>query len=44
MESKFHINMEIDESKFGKRRYNRGRRVDGCWVFGGVERTPERCC
>ena len=22
----------------GKRKYNRGRRVDGQWVFGGIER------
>ena len=27
-----------DESKFGKRKYNKGRRVKGNWVFGGVER------
>lgn len=31
--------VEIDESKFGKRKYHRGHRVDGVWVFGGVERT-----
>ena len=30
--------VEIDESKFGKRKFHRGRRVDGVWVFGGVER------
>jgi transposase-like protein len=30
--------VEIDESKFGKRKYNRGHRVQGCWVFGGIER------
>jgi transposase-like protein len=30
--------VEIDESKFGKRKYNRGHRVEGCWVFGGIER------
>lgn len=34
--------VEIDESKFGKRKYHRGHRVDGVWVLGGVERTPER--
>ncbi|CAB9531487.1 Inherit from opiNOG: protein Hydra magnipapillata [Seminavis robusta] len=38
------IEVEIDESKFGKRKYHRGHRVDGVWVFGGVERTPERKC
>ncbi|KAG1617325.1 hypothetical protein G6F44_013065 [Rhizopus delemar] len=36
------IVVEIDESKFGKRKYNKGKRVDGVWVVGGVERTPER--
>ena len=36
------IIVEIDESKFGKRKYNKGKRIDGVWVVGGVERTPER--
>jgi len=36
------IIVEIDETKFGKRKYNRGHRVEGFWVFGGVERTQER--
>ena len=26
--------MERDESKFGKRKFLKGRRVDGVWVFG----------
>lgn len=30
--------VEIDESKFGKRKYHRGKRVEGQWVFGGFER------
>jgi len=30
--------VEIDESKFGKRKYHRGHRVEGAWVFGGYER------
>lgn len=34
--------VEIDESKFGKRKYERGRLVRGVWVLGGVEKTPER--
>ena len=34
--------VEIDESKFGKRKYHRGHRVDGVWVLGGVERTSLR--
>jgi ISXO2-like transposase domain len=34
--------VEIDESKFGKRKYHRGHHVEGVWVVGGVERTNER--
>jgi hypothetical protein len=30
--------VEIDESKYGKRKYNRGKRVEGNWVFGAIER------
>jgi len=30
--------VEIDESKFGRRKYHRGHRIEGQWVFGGVER------
>ena len=28
--------VQIDESKFGKRKYNRGRITDGNWVLGGI--------
>lgn len=34
--------VEIDESKFGKRKHHRGHHVEGVWILGGVERTPER--
>jgi hypothetical protein len=30
--------VEIDVSKFGKRKYNRSHHVEGTWVFRGVER------
>jgi transposase-like protein len=30
--------VEIDESKFGRRKYHRGHPVKGQWVFDGVER------
>lgn len=36
------IIVEIDESKFGKPKFHRGHHVEGAWVIGGVERTPER--
>jgi hypothetical protein len=34
--------VEIDESKFGKRKYHRGHHVQGQWIFGGVERGTGR--
>ena len=37
------VEVEIDENKFGKRKYNRGRQVEGHWVFGGVERVTGEC-
>jgi hypothetical protein len=30
--------VEIDESKFGRRKYHVGHLVEGQWVFGGIER------
>ena len=35
--------VEIDESKFGKRKYHKGSRKDGIWVFGGIERDSKNC-
>ena len=32
------VEVEIDESKFGKRKYHKGHRVEGQWVFGGREK------
>jgi hypothetical protein len=34
--------VEIDESKFRKRKYHRGHYVKGQWVFGGIERGTGR--
>lgn len=31
------IIVQIDESKIGKRKYHKGHRVEGQWVFGGIE-------
>ena len=35
--------VEIDKSKFGKRKYHRGKRVDSVLVFGGIERQSKKC-
>ncbi|KAB0801580.1 hypothetical protein PPYR_03766, partial [Photinus pyralis] len=37
------VTVEIDEAKRGKRKYNRGRRIEGQWVFGGIERGSKNC-
>ena len=36
------IIVEVDETKMGRRKANRGHRVQGVWIVGGVEKTPER--
>ncbi|CEG74678.1 hypothetical protein RMATCC62417_09847 [Rhizopus microsporus] len=36
--------VEIDESKFGKRKCNHAHHVEGVWVVGSVELTAERKC
>ena len=33
--------VEIDEAKFGKRKFNRGRMVEGQWVLGGICRETK---
>lgn len=34
--------VQIDETKLGKRKYNRGHRVEGVWILVGVELTEAR--
>ena len=34
--------IEIDESKIGKRKYNKGHLLEGVWIFGMVERVFKR--
>lgn len=33
--------VEIDETKIGKRKYNRGRMVEGSWIFGMIDITTK---
>ena len=32
------VEVEIDETKIGKRKFHRGKRVEGQWVFGGCQK------
>ncbi|CAG8751140.1 23602_t:CDS:1, partial [Dentiscutata erythropus] len=34
--------VEIDKSKFGKRKYHREHRVKEVWVVGGIKRTEKK--
>ena len=35
--------VQIHQSKVGKRKYHRGHRVEGQWVFGGIEEESRKC-
>jgi transposase-like protein len=35
--------VQIDESKVGKHKYNKGHYVEGQWVFGGIEEDSRKC-
>ena len=36
--------VEVDEAKFGKRKYNKGAYREGMWVLGGVDRDKVFLC
>ncbi|CAG8642835.1 11000_t:CDS:1, partial [Scutellospora calospora] len=42
MISREDIIVEIDESKFDKRKYHRSHRVEEIWVVGDIERTDTK--
>lgn len=34
--------VEVDEANFEKKKYNRGRVIEGQWLFDGMERVSRR--
>lgn len=36
------IVVKLDETKLGKRKYNRGHRVEGVWIIVGIEETADK--
>ncbi|XP_023216113.1 uncharacterized protein LOC111618774 [Centruroides sculpturatus] len=34
--------VEVDEAKIGRRKYNKGRIIEGQWIFGGIERESRK--
>ena len=35
--------IELDETEFEKLKYNRGKSIEGSFVFGGIEKDSDRC-
>lgn len=35
--------VEVNESKFRKRKHNTGKQVNGTWVYGEFERRSNKC-
>ena len=36
------VEVEIDETQFGRRKYERGRLLNNIWLFGGIERVTKK--
>ena len=36
--------VEVDEAKFGRRKHNRGRIIEGQWILGGIQRNVKSKC